>query len=264
MHNIIKALNYQTRRDNFLYYAILAGLGVISVSIVMYLETGKFENLTGGYAAAMIGGDGNCSFAAVLSSLLLATRICGWDYADKTMNYEILSGHSRRDVYWSRVISCLCWCMITTMLVCTLPVAVLTLINGWGEQMPLKGCLLRYVLLIFPVFRTICEYMLITFLTKSCYAGMVAGFIFTELTSVLGMILTEEKILECTWHSSFTNITELFTFNMEMGYIDGKDVEVFLTDLDPSLAAGTIIASLVTGIACILIGYLVFRKSDVN
>lgn len=264
MHNIIKALNYQTRRDNFLIYAILAGLGGIALSLMMYLQTGNFESLTGGYAAACIGSGDGYSFAVFFSTLLLATRICGWDYADKTMNYEILAGHSRRDVYWSRVITCLSWCMITTMLICILPIAVLTLINGWGEQMPLKGCLLRYVLLIFPVFRTICEYMLITFLTRSCYTGMVTGFLFTELTSVLVMILTNEKILSCTWHLGSTNISELFYFNMEMGYMDGKDVEVFLTDLEPSFIAGTITASLAVGISCILLGYLLFRKSDVN
>lgn len=263
MHNIIKALNYQTRRDNFLIYSILAGVYVIAVSLIDYYGH-KFDMLNGGTVVALTGVQMCISMSVTFTVLLLGTRICGWDYSDKTMNYEILSGHTRKEVYWSRVIVCITWCTCVSLAIIIFPVILFTIINGWGDNMDFGGAALRYLLLIFPIFRIICEFALITFLTGSCYKGMVLGFILSETGMSIYILAEELADFNCGYLLSMSNIDALFAFNAKLGYVNGEDIEVFETALEPSLAIGTIIVSLTVGAACLLIGWLVFKKRDVN
>lgn len=263
MHNIIKALNYQTRRDNFLIYSILAGLYMIVISLIDYFNY-NFDKLNGGTVVAVTGTQMCISMSVIFTVLLLGTRICGWDYADKTMNYEILAGHSRKHVYWSRVIVCIIWCTCVSLAIVILPVIVFTIINGWGDNMSFGGAAVRYLLLIFPMFRIICEFALITFLTGSCYKGMVLGFILSETGMMIYVLAEELADFKCRYLLSMSNIDALFAFNAKFGYVNGMDIEVYETAVKPSLAVGTIIISLAVGAGCLLIGWLVFKKRDVN
>lgn len=260
MHNIIKALNYQTRRDNFLIYAILAGLAAIAISFTF--EGDIFDRYTGSYFFGYYGGNffGSVSFI----SILLSTRICGWDYADKTLNYEILSGHSRNEVYWSRIIVCLGWSMAVCVGVMLVPFIVCIAFNGWGVSMDFGGAVLRFLMILFPTFRLICETMFFTFITRSCFVSMALSFIYIETTSIVTSMIEVFGNYEFSWEFPFTMFMELTYMNSKMGYIDGKDVEVFITAMEPSLVISTILSSLGFGIGFILLGYLIFKKSDMR
>ncbi|MBP1549570.1 MAG: hypothetical protein J6A05_06155, partial [Oscillospiraceae bacterium] len=102
MRNIIKALNYQTRTDNVTYYSILLGIFLTIFGMLDF-------DMTGSEYVALNGE--SISLLPVFLILMLGVRILGWDYADKTMNYEILSGHHRREVYFARVIVAHIWCI---------------------------------------------------------------------------------------------------------------------------------------------------------
>ncbi len=260
MHNIIKALNYQIKRDNFLIYAILAGLASIAISFTF--DSGIFSRYTGSYFFGYCGG--NFFGAVSFISILLSTRICGWDYADKTLNYEILSGHSRNEVYWSRVIVCLGWSMAVCVGVMLVPFIVCIAFNGWGVSMDFGGAVIRFLMLLFPTFRTICETMLFTFITKSCFTGMALSFIYVENTSVTTSMIEVFSTYEFSWEFPFTMFMDLTYMNSKMDYIDGKDVEVFITAMEPSLVTSTVLSSLGFGIGCILLGYIIFKKSDMR
>lgn len=106
MRNIIKALNYQTKTDNVTYYSLFV---VLFLAVISFIDADLSE-LTGSmYIAAM--GESYFALLPVFVILMLGVRILGWDYGDKTMNYEILSGHHRREVYFARVIVSHIWCI---------------------------------------------------------------------------------------------------------------------------------------------------------
>ncbi|MGN0657088.1 MAG: hypothetical protein ACI4KR_09860, partial [Ruminiclostridium sp.] len=241
MYNLIKALNYQTRRDNFLVYSILAGFFSCILTIIVYSEHSDLSKLCGGEAVSVFG---SACTGVIFFLLILTARICGWDYGDKTMNYELLSGHSRRDVFWSRSVVSLAWCIPIGFLIIAVPTAVLAAINGWGDNMDFGGAALRFLLMIFPLFRVTCEFILLTFLLKNCYLSMVLGFILTEMTQIAVMLIDELSSMNITYQLAFSNITALFEFNETMGYVNGKDIMVYQTGLETEFILGTVLFSL--------------------
>ncbi len=262
MRNIIKAINYQIARDNFTYYAFLAGFGLVILHIFISINDSSFEYFNGIQYVATLGE--NSSTSIVIAVSILTARICGWDYTDKTINYEILTGHKRSQVYWGRVIPCVILNLFMVICLMVLPLLILTAINGWGEGMDPGGAAVRIALALFPAFRTICEIALLTFLLKNCYFGMIFGFLLTDVQVIIGMIIAEYTKTTITWQIANMNISELFVFNTKMGFIGGEDVTVYDTALEPSMIIGTIAASLIVGIACLIIGGIVFKKSDLK
>lgn len=264
MQNIIKSLHYQTKRDNVTYYAFIA-------LILCYVLS--FSDLNG----ALLSFSGSEYFAETQSLscfpvcifiIILSTRICGWDYTDKTINYEILTGHNRKDSFFARVWVGFMWCVPAAVLAFSLPPLVLSLLNGWGIYIDMGEMIFRCVLSLFTIFRIFCECVLITFLTKSCYIGLIVSFLILEFGSTIPVTIAEYSEINTHYIStifSMSNFQKLMTpEKYGYQYINGKDELIFDMSVTPSFAAATIIISLVAGVGCILISYLYFRKKDMK
>ncbi|MGN0605148.1 MAG: ABC transporter permease subunit [Oscillospiraceae bacterium] len=259
MINIIKSLNYQVRRDNFTIYGFLIGLLFM---MIIFLDNSMMAEVNGG---SFVAGIGEIQvFSIMVYTLIISTRICGWDYADKTINYEILSGHKRSDVYFSRVIAALAWAVIGSMVICILPVIAITLVKSWGYNMDFGGAVKRYALMIFPVLRLVCEFIFITFAVKNFLGAAVCGFIGFYLSEILALMIEEFMDYKLSYEFSGHNIVKLFKFNSSMGYADGKDITVYSTEISQSFVTGTVVISLVIGTVLICLGYALFRKSDMK
>lgn len=264
MKNIMKALRYQTLRDNVTYYIVIGLLALFGITL--YSEMNGLLNLTGSeYASHSTIIYGALSSMAIL---LFTTRIFGWDYTDKTLNYEILIGHSRKDAFWGRVLVSLSWALPFMIIIMFVPLLLLTAINGWGIYSDMSNIIIRWVLSIFPMFRLFCECILITTLLKNCYLGLVIGFLFTEVTYSVMMAIEEMGKIELGLFSVIQS-----TFNMDklischdytFEYINGKDEMVFITEIDPVFAVLSVAVSLVVGIGCLMLAYRYFRKTDLN
>lgn len=255
MRNIIKALNYQTRTDNVTYYSILLAIFLTIFGMLDF-------DMTGSEYVALNGE--SISLLPVFLILMLGVRILGWDYADKTMNYEILSGHHRREVYFARVIVAHIWCIAFCVGFMLIPVLVFTLINGWGVTMDFGGMTLRFALAIFPMIRIVCQYVLLVFLVKSAYIAWAAGYLLSMFAMFIPMLFEELMQIKFTYQFANTNLMKLFTFNQSIGYVNGEDVTICHTELDPSMIIGTIGVSVAVSVICIVLGYIIFKKSDVN
>ena len=255
MRNIIKALTYQTRTDNVTYYSILLAIFLTIFGMLDFDMTGSEYLALNGESISLL---------PVFLILMLGVRILGWDYADKTMNYEILSGHHRREVYFARVIVAHIWCIAFCVGFMLIPVLVFTLINGWGVTMDFGGMALRFALAIFPMIRIVCQYVLLVFLVKSAYIAWAAGFLLSMFSMIIPMLFEELMQIKFTYQFANTNLTKLFTFNQSIGYVNGEDVTICHTELEPSVIIGTIGVSVAVSVICIVLGYIIFKKSDVN
>ncbi|MBQ2823254.1 MAG: ABC transporter permease subunit [Oscillospiraceae bacterium] len=259
MRNIIKALNYQTKSD-IVTYCTLLPVAFLLATAFMDLD---MEKTTGSYFISYAGE--NFALVPIFCILMLGVRILGWDYSDKTMNYEILSGHHRREVYFARVIVAHIWSILFCLTFMVLPVIFFTALNGWGITMDLKGAAIRFVLAIFPMIRLVCQYVLFVFIVKNSYVAWALGYLLSMFSMIIPMLLEElTKKFRLTYHLAETNLMELFTFNQRIGYVNGEDVTVCQTELEPSFVTGTIIVSLAVSAVCIISGYIIFKKSDVN
>lgn len=262
MWNIMKAQNYQTRGDNLVIYAMLIGFLLPIVCILMEMD-GDFSQLTGGLVLAKIGQAVSIIFGMVF--VILVSRICGWDATDKTMNYEIMTGHSRAEVYFGRVVVSLLWSLITAIAIVALPVMGFTLMNGWGQNMNCMDGIIRVLLALFPLFRLACEFALLTFLLQNCFKAMLIEWVLFEL-GVMGSMLYQEftdKLLTVQLASS--NLFWVFDFsNYRMEYIDGEEIPVFISGISTSMLISTFFVSLLVGGICLFAGYVMFKKQDMN
>ncbi len=263
MWNIIKAQNYQIKRDNLVVYVFLAGLVFPFLGMVMGADGLDFGSISG--SEYMAGASSIFPIILMLLALVLSSRICGWDSTDKTINYEIMAGHSRKEVYFGRVCSALMWTLAGGLLLMAVSLLFVLAVFGWGEHMSLGALVLRIVVALFPLFRLCCEFILLTFLLQDCYKGLVLGFVLFDVSILAVMIYEEFTDRILTVQLASANLLELFNFsNYSSQYINGEDVIVYTASLEPSMLAGSIIISLAVGTACIAIGYIVFCRQDMR
>ena len=263
MRNLIKAQNYQLKRDKATRYILIGLLGSLVVIFLEYSRNNLLSELTGGDTAFTMG-EPNCILLGLLVTLLTC-RIVGWDYTDKTINYELMAGHSRAAVFWSRVCVSLVWTIVGSAIFLFLPLLVFGGINGWGSNTNMGEILLRYGLSFLPLFRLLGECVLLTMLLRNCYMAMVIGYVLYEFGWVFLIMLDPLIDVKFTTQISAMNVYRLlYMGNSEPKLIDGGKAWVYDTALESGLIIGTICVSLMVGVACLGLGYLYFRKSDMN
>lgn len=261
MWNIVKAQNYQLKRDNLVIYVFI--FAVVLLIVLSLMDVTDLGAMTGSdYVASM----GNGPFVVfLLLTLILTPRICGWDFADKTMNYEVLAGHNRKQVYWGRVLSSILWCLTANIILIFLPILIFTLAGGWGVSMNPGGALLRCFLVLFPLFRLICELVLLTFILKTWHLSLAIGFVFFYVVEFIALVLEEMQDINITVQLISSNVLKLLDFSQySVEYIGGEDVTVYHTALDAAMVSGSVIVSLVVGVVCLMLGYWMFKRSDLK
>ncbi|MGN1136396.1 MAG: hypothetical protein ACI4SF_09280 [Oscillospiraceae bacterium] len=258
MQNLIKALNYQTRRDNVTIYAVIIGL-LVSAMILM---DNNASTMTG--ASFAVSSGELLPMALSYMSVVMATRICGWDMTDKTINYEVLSGHHRRQIYFARVIVSLIWTMVMAVIITALPVLIFSVLNGWGPETDLKLMLIRYAMLLLPLFRLICGYILISFAVGNFSGSAVACFLLTEAELMGYTLLDELTNIHLGAQLALSNMVRLLELNGRMGFVDGKDIYIYDAALSSELAVNTVGFSLTAGIIYLILGFVLFSKRDMR
>ncbi len=266
MFNLIKAQKYQLTH-NAIVLLVSVVLIALTLSNLTYLSPQSIRGTepNGGIFAAISAE--NYIFIFLLLSCFFACYICGLDFNDKTINYELMAGHSRKSVFWSRVIVSLIVVLVGGLLLIVVPVGGVTLFLGWGKNITFSAVVLRFGLSLLALMRMSCFLIFLTFLIRNAYFAMVAGYMLNIFCLMGSLILSEIRSLdfELTYHLSLTNLMELLTFdNYKMGFIDGKDAMVFIADTEPSLIIGTVASSLIMSAVWLTLGYLVFRKRDIH
>lgn len=264
MNNLIRSQNYQLWRDN---YMILVMLGIAAISVLNIVLTlmnyNSSDPLNGGtYTAFTI------SAYAILylgTSLAFTSRICGWDFTDKTLNYEILAGHTRTSIFWSRTLLTFAWVFIACAIVTILPIGGVTLFTGWGPNLSIGGALMRFGLGLLITLRLTCFFIFLTFTFKNCYLTLFLGYLSFMVGTFSMLIELFVKDFKVTYQIAFNNYLIIMDLsNYKLGYVEGEDIVQFITTLEPDLLIGTIVCSVVMSIVYLLLGYTIFRKSDIH
>ena len=264
MINIIRSLNYTTRRS------ILAVLTVFSMIVIpilfsmfsMKLEGGfSFKDLDGGMYMAAI--SGNVIILFVIAILIFSTLIVGSDAGDKTINYELMNGHSRSRVFWARIICGYRWAVLLVMLLFFLPFVYFTLINGWGLSVDKVEAAKRLILLIFPIIRICSLFMMITSISRSAGRGAAVSYLAMMVIVMAGSILEDGFGIDTTNIFATSDIAWIMTSeNGRNVVINGHKV----VKMDYAVSSGkmiqTIVVSLVVSAVYLTIAYIVFKKKD--
>ena len=262
MKNLIKAQLYQLKKDRFVQLAFGGMFLILMLSVYMNqlflgIEGSGIDTVTGGGFFA------NSLSVVIMVGLIFviiaAPRICGWDFTDKTTNYELMSGHIRREVYFSRVTVSLLIGVVGWLILFCAPLAVTGIMSGWGEKLPLTEAVFRGALMLFPIIRLVCELSCLTFIIKNPYLTMGIGYVLLML-QVSPVFSIKNSFLLGISNLSLLGMVDVWT---TYG-LDGELNYIFEAYLGAGDIAGTILASLVAALLSLFIGYIFFKNDDIN
>ncbi|MBQ4165301.1 MAG: hypothetical protein IJD85_03165 [Oscillospiraceae bacterium] len=260
MKNIMKAQLIQLRKDKICRFIFIGVLAVTLIIVLMMADMASGDiRFTGGEQAIML-----LTMTQLLAQLLMylfTAQACGADFMDKTCNYEIMSGHTRRDVFFGRVIPTLIIGTLGTLFLIAAPVvAEVIILGGWGDKVSLTDMLLRFLLMAFPVARVICEFIFLTFIIKNPYIVMGISYM---LCIILGMNIPVTRdhcfVLGMSNMNAITVIDRWNSFGL-----GGDLYYVYETGLSADFVLPTVIVSVVIGAAALLLGYTFFKNDDMH
>ncbi len=267
MLNLIKAQTFQLKHDiaTLIVSVISIGLALLDFGNLSPSISGITEMNGGLFTIACL--SSNHILLFIIIPLFFTCRICGWDFMDKTINYEILSGYNRTTVFFSRVLLSFAMVFIGCIALTVIPFGGVTLFFGWGSNVSLANILTRFAMLLLAIMRITCFYVFLTFLLKNCYTSMIIGYMSFGVIMVVTMLCSVSRNADFSLNHQFaiSNIIQLTDFsNYKMGFVDGKDVMIYITDFEHGFAAASITSSLVMSAVWLGFAYLAFRRRDIH
>ena len=260
MKNIMKAQLIQLRKDKICRFIFIGVLVVALMIVLMVADMASGDiKITGGEQAIAL--FTMTQLIAQFFMYLFTAQACGADFTDKTMNYEIMSGHTRRDVFFGRIIPTLIIGTLGTMFLIAAPiVADVMILGGWGDKVSFTDMLLRFLLMAFPIARVICEFIFLTFIIKNPYIVMGISYF---MCIVLGMNVPVTR--EHCFVLGISNMNIITVIDQWNSFGLGGDLYyIYETGLSSDLVLPTIIVSVVVGAAALLLGYAFFKNDDMH
>lgn len=258
MMNIIRSQIYSMKRDFYTYICLTATILSFIIMYLSVLELSGDDAFTGSFI--FTNGGELFSASILLSIVLFATRLCGWDFNDKTINYEVLYGHDRSRIFWARTVVSIGVSAMIALLFIAVPTAVGSAVNGWGTLVPVREAVLRTALLIPSFMRLAAIFILITIIFRSSWTAMILGFTFSFL-EVMAVNISN-KLDNLLSISGILNILEFS--NITVDIVDGAEVEYFSDKLSASFITHSLAANVIVIAVSLLIAHALFRKRDMS
>lgn len=256
MYNIIKSQNYQIRHDKFSVIAM-----IIFAGITVYLSV--CDNVTGGEKFIAMGS--NSPMLWLIVCLVFGARIAAWDYNDKTINYELLAGHSRKDMFWGRFVAAFFWCVIICSFIVLIPLIVCSIRNGWGENVDFVNCMVRIMVAVLVMVRVLSEFFFLAVLLRNCYVTYAVSYISVGCSMMLVLILSELFGVESGCVLGFLSLSDMLELtNSHFEWINGADISVYESALALSDTVKVIVSSVAVTLLCLLGGYRIFKNRDME
>ena len=265
MYNLIKSHNFTLRHDMLTVITVISlfALPYIVMCFSGILEGVSFGDLTS--SGFLLTNGAALPEIFIFAIMILVAKAVGGDSSDKTINYEMSSGHSRARVYWSRIITGLLWGVGIVFVACLVPYVVLTLINGWGDNISMEEISVRFAIMIFPMIRFAGLFMLITSLVGSAGGGMAFSYGIVFIETIFDAVFEEIDAFDQTYTFAISNITKILNYNNSWEFVEnGKVIKWFDYSTPNELIIKTIVVSLVLAVVYVTAGYIIFKKKDKN
>lgn len=256
MYNIMKSVNYTIRRDITVLVTFFALL-TAPLFAMFIASDGKAETMTGSmYFASM----GDIYVLFLIAVLIIAAKACGADAGDRTLNYELMAGHKRASVYWSRIFVGCIWSVLIVMAFHILPVGYLTLAKGFGGSVKVSDMLLRILLLTLTTFRLASFVMLLATVFRSVGMSIVIGYVLIEASAFLS-IFTEDGSMD--WLIYATGLgNAMYLLGMPDAGTGKTGEIIFDASLSGNVVLATSVVSVFFGLFYLVMGYIYFKRKD--
>ena len=264
MFNIIKSLNYSARRDtpNWITIISLLLMPFFILFLSGMMNSGSTSEMTPSlyYASSNLG---TVFVFSLIGVMILGSKLVAGDAADKTLNYELMAGHSRTRVFTGRMISGFLWGTVLVFIIFMLPVGLFDLIYGWGPETVKGEVLLRCVLTFFTMMRYCAYVMMLATVTRSAGKGIALGYATMMIIAIVQSILEELLKIVIVYPTAFTNgCALLIATNSKYVVENGKQVCKFDTAVTGEMIWKTIGVSILFTVIYMVISYINFKKTD--
>lgn len=250
MNNIVKSQIYQLKKDRLILSIF------ILVAVIEIIQVTVGEGACAESASDFIGMIGSIPYSVIYMFVaVLIARVCGADFGDKTFNYEIMSGHTRRETYISRAGISIIAGVAGVAVLANLSIVLATLIHGFGTKISVGTVVLHQVLCIFPMIRIMSFFIFLIFAIRNQYIVMLLGFLTFSISELLGTI--QSYVL------SITNLAMLCRYESFSTFaLSGGEYYVYEGSLSISTIVLTIVISLVMSTFWLYVGYVFYQKDD--
>lgn len=260
MINVIRAQLYQLKRDIVVWGILLFAL---LISFIMHIES--FEKALTGSEAATLMGESMSVMVGMLVIMVVVANVMGKDFLDKTINYEVLSGHTRKDVFLGRLLVGTTTGVLLAFIVTLAIPVTLTILNGWGTTMELNGFLIRCGLYLLILIRIACELAFLTTIAKNPYITYLVAFVLGEVQMGLTTAQIHYADAEVSPVLPVANSMNLFMFqDWSTFFLDETDQIVYNSAVTSEMAVWAIVPSIVIGLVMVIFTYVFFRQDDLN
>ena len=264
MYNIIKSLNYSARHDivNILTIISMFGIPAFVMYIKGMIDVDSTQKLTPSIYFA------SETMAVVFVFLqfgimILASRLVAGDAGDKTINYEFMSGHSRKEIFAGRITAGFLWGSVISFITVITPLFYLEAFYGWGPETSKENVILRCILLFFPIIRLTAFNIMLASVSRSAGKGIALGYTAMMVVAIVTSTIQEFTGKEISYPTGMTNAALLLTSkNSRNVVMDGNTVTLFDTAISGEMIYKTILFSLVFTIIYLVITYMDIKKKD--
>ncbi len=263
MINILRSVNYSTRKNLVIRICIFTML-CMPVFLVTVITGEKLTGMDG--AKYFINYLGELFFVVIFAQLILSCIPAFSDAGDKTINYEVMAGHSRRKIFAARVSPGLFWGVIVTAFLYFIPLLYFGLLGGWYKGVSIRDVVFSLLVCLFPLFRVSAFCIMISSFFRSAGKGIGISYVVFEAATILLELVREFMGLgenAMYWTMGMLNVIEALYVGICREYIvDGEKITVFETALSPDFVMWTLISSLVFGGIYLALAYKDFKKRD--
>lgn len=263
MTDILKSIFYQMKLGYF--WKKVLGILLVFQGLDLMIDVFLEEDIASVSKAFLGMGAENIflyKLVPLVFVIIASSEICGNDFMDKSINHEILSGHSRAQVYFPRAIMCVGVSIFGALVLMGLPMLLFSLAGYWGDSLEPIGMVIRIGLLLFVAMRLSLETVLLTMVIKNSMVAMEIG---------VGVLVAESVVINffadpIQYFFGAGNASMLFDFEGWMTY-SVKDLKMLFAVKslpDATLISETILISLVVGVISTYIGYYFFKKDDLR
>ncbi|MBO4867376.1 MAG: hypothetical protein J5582_12595 [Ruminococcus sp.] len=264
MINVIKAQKYQVLRSTSTYVIFILSVMFMATILFSEISDEEISKVTGSLFASYIGEINSVVIPVII--MIYTAMICGGDLSDKTVNYEMLSGIKRRDVFFGRFFVVLTVNILVYIVITALPMLTFSCLNGWGHTMAVKEVLIRYIAGLLPLIRFTSFYTFLTFLMHNRAVVISVGYILS-MVSMLATIMINELFdtkIAMYLFSIDTFDKLLNPKNMGYGFFNGEDVLVVKDIIEKETLCHAAAAGIIGTAVFLILGLTVMRKRDMN
>ena len=259
MKNIIKSLCYDVVRSKS--FIRIVAFFMIIMGLLTFLNINLDGDVPG--TSGMIVSNADLTFLmGILFVGIMIAMLTGEGFADKTSNYEVMSGHSRISVIMARG----AFGAVVSALILTaasfIPIIVGNVFYGWGDALRLGDVIIRQLLFFFPFLRLSAFVVSMLYIIRNQYVIMALG-------NALLLFVNLVPHIQKSYFSSISNLELLTAYEGWSIYnLDpAKGVVEYVaydSSIDSKMVIGTIAVSMVMTAFYLILSYAVFRLDDID